>query len=170
MLTKIPQDKILCDNFIGGAWVKGTQGQTEILSPYNGKVIGVASTPTTIQVKEAIQFAHSAQKDWGRTPLKERSKVLFNFRNIMLQNLDEIAHLKASESGKTFEEGKAGLMKGIEVLEFALSLQNLDLGGKVEVSRGRRQHHTLQLSGHGSDVDHSYRNRLRERLRLEAFG
>ena len=27
-------------------------------------------------------------------------------------------------------------MKGIEVLEFALSIQNLDLGGKVEVSRG----------------------------------
>src|SRR5690606_13583040 len=38
--------------------------------------------------------------------------------------------------GKTFEEGKAGLMKGIEVLEYALSIQNLDLGGKVEVSKG----------------------------------
>ena len=62
--------------------------------------------------------------------------MLFNFRNLLLENLDEIAHLKSSESGKTFEEGKAGLMKGVEVLEFALSLQNLDLGGKGEVSRG----------------------------------
>src|SRR3989344_39824 len=34
------------------------------------------------------------------------------------------------------EEARAGLMKGIEVLEFALAIQNLDLGGKVEVSRG----------------------------------
>ena len=48
----------------------------------------------------------------------------------------KISHLKSSESGKTFAEAKAGLSKGIEVLEFALSIQNLDLGGKVEVSRG----------------------------------
>jgi malonate-semialdehyde dehydrogenase (acetylating)/methylmalonate-semialdehyde dehydrogenase len=68
--------------------------------------------------------------------MKERAKVLFNFRNILLRDIDMIAHVKSSESGKTFDEGKAGLMKGIEVLEYALSLQNADLGGKVEVSRG----------------------------------
>lgn len=30
----------------------------------------------------------------------------------------------------------AGLQKGIEVLEFALAIQNLDIGGRAEVSRG----------------------------------
>lgn len=136
MQTRIPREKLLCDNFIGGQWVKGAGPSSEVISPQNGQVIGVLGHPSAQQIDEAIQMAHAAQAEWGRAPLKERSKVLFNFRNILLENLDEIAHLKASESGKTFEEGKAGLMKGIEVLEFALSLQNLDLGGKVEVSRG----------------------------------
>jgi len=136
MQTRIPREKLLCDNFLGGQWVKGTAGTSDVVSPYNGQVIGTISHPSSTQIDEAIRQAAAAQVEWGKTPLKERAKVLFNFRNILLENLDEIAHLKASESGKTFEEGKAGLMKGIEVLEFALSLQNLDLGGKVEVSRG----------------------------------
>lgn len=136
MPVQIPREKLLCDNFINGRWVKGTAGSSEVVSPYNGKVIGALTHPSAQQISEAIQSAHGAQKDWGSTPLKERAKVLFNFRNILLENIDEMAHLKASESGKTFDEGKAGLMKGIEVLEFALALQNLDLGGKLEVSRG----------------------------------
>lgn len=121
---------------MGGQWTKGQHGALEVRSPYNGQVIGVVSLPTPSQIQTAITQAQEAQKEWGRTPLKERARVLFNFRSILLRDLESIAHLKSSESGKTFEEGKAGLLKGIEVLEFALSLQNLDLGGKVEVSRG----------------------------------
>ncbi len=68
--------------------------------------------------------------------MKDRAKILFEFRNILLREQDAIATLKGAESGKIFAEAKAGLMKGIEVLEFALSIQNLDLGGRVEVSRG----------------------------------
>lgn len=136
MQIRIPREKLLCENLINGTWTKGKGAQVDVVSPYNGQVIGTLSTPTAEQTDEAIKAAGKAQVDWAKTPIKERSKVLFNFRNILLENIDEIAHIKSSESGKTFDEGKAGLMKGIEVLEFALSLQNIDLGGKQEVSRG----------------------------------
>jgi malonate-semialdehyde dehydrogenase (acetylating) / methylmalonate-semialdehyde dehydrogenase len=135
MQTKIPEP-IQGHNFISGRWTPGTDGTVAVNSPYTGKSIGSVSVPSAKQIDEAVRAADAAQKDWGRTPMKERSKVLFNFRNILLRDIDMIAHVKSSESGKTFDEGKAGLMKGIEVLEYALSLQNADLGGKVEVSRG----------------------------------
>lgn len=135
MQTQIPA-LLQGHNFINGEWVPGTEGSIKIHSPYNGALMGEVSVPSLSQINDAIEAADRAQKDWGRTPLKERARVLFNFRNILLRDLDAIAHVKSAESGKTFEEGKAGLMKGIEVLEFALSLQNLDLGGKMEVSRG----------------------------------
>ena len=130
------RQSIACDNFIAGAWVKGSAGSEEVHSPYDGNLIGTFSVPSSKQIDEAIRAAAKAQADWGRTPIKERSKVLFNARNILQRELDAISQLKGSECGKTFGESKAGLMKGIEVLEFALSIQNLDLGGKVEVSRG----------------------------------
>jgi malonate-semialdehyde dehydrogenase (acetylating) / methylmalonate-semialdehyde dehydrogenase len=136
MQTKLPTELVQCHNFIKNNWVKGDLGIQDVISPYNGKKIGEFSVPSLSQIQSAIAGAATAQKEWGRLPIKERSKVLYNFRNILMRDLDEIAHLKSSECGKTFDEGKAGLMKGIEVLEYALSIQNIDLGGKVEVSRG----------------------------------
>lgn len=130
------RETVACDNFIAGKWVKGAAGEREIFSAQDGTKLGTYSLPSSVQVDEAIAFAAKAQKEWGALPIKERSKVLFNARNILQREADAISALKGSECGKTFDEGKAGLMKGIEVLEYALSIQNLDLGGKVEVSRG----------------------------------
>jgi malonate-semialdehyde dehydrogenase (acetylating)/methylmalonate-semialdehyde dehydrogenase len=136
MTPKIPSEMMKADCFIGGEWVKGEQGTQDVISPYNGQKIGTQSTPSLKQIKQSIELASIAQKSWSQVSMKERSKILFDFRNILIRDLDKISHVKASESGKTFEEGRAGLLKGIEVLEFALSLQNLDLGGKLEVSKG----------------------------------
>ena len=136
MQTKLPTQMAHCHNFIRGIWMDGKSGKKSITSPYNGKVIGEITIPTAEQIDEAIENASAAQVEWAKLPVKERSKVLYEFRNILLREQDAISHLKSAESGKTFAEAKAGLMKGIEVLEYALSIQNLDLGGKVEVSRG----------------------------------
>lgn len=134
--TILPTEPIISDNLIDGSWKAGDQGSFEVISPYNGQLIGRASRPSLPQIDVALRAAAVAQKDWKRWPLKERARILFNFRNILLRDLDRIAHVKSAECGKTFSEGRAGLMKGIEVLEFALSIQNLDVGGKLEVSRG----------------------------------
>src|SRR3989338_1875634 len=111
-----------CHNFISGAWTPGEREEHAIFSPKTGEKIGSITVPTTMQVKQAIESAAQVQKEWAKLPIKERSKVLFQFRNILLRELDSISELKSAESGKTFEEGKAGLLKGIEVLEFALSI------------------------------------------------
>jgi malonate-semialdehyde dehydrogenase (acetylating)/methylmalonate-semialdehyde dehydrogenase len=136
MRTKLPQENIVCPNFIGGSWVAGELGKQDVISPYNGKKIGEFSVPSPQQIAQAIEKADQAQKSWAALPIKERTKVLFNFRQLLLRDQDEISHLKSAECGKTFDEAKAGLLKGVEVLEYAISIQNLDLGGKLEVSRG----------------------------------
>ena len=134
--VKLPSEILPADNFIGGKLVKGSGEKAQVLSPYNHQVIGEFNYSTSADVQAAVEIAMKAQKDWANTPIKERTKVMFNFRNILLRDQEIIAHTKSAESGKTYAEGLAGLMKGIEVLEFAISLQNLDLGGKLEVSRG----------------------------------
>lgn len=137
MITvKIPEAPLSCTNFVQGRWVKGSGPRHEIKSPYNGAVIGEIFESTAADVAAAVEAANRSQKDWGATPIKERTRIMFAFRDILIREQQSIAHLKASESGKTYNEGLAGLMKGIEVLEFALSLQNMDMGGKMEVSRG----------------------------------
>jgi malonate-semialdehyde dehydrogenase (acetylating)/methylmalonate-semialdehyde dehydrogenase len=137
MITvKFPGAPLEVGNFVAGAWKNGSGQKIPVLSPYNHQNLGTIFDSTVDDVHHAIEAAAKAQKEWAQTPIKERSKIMFNFRQILMRDLEEIAHLKSAESGKTFQEGLAGLMKGIEVLEFALSIQNLDLGGKLEVSRG----------------------------------
>src|SRR5690606_10029640 len=112
MQTKIPTEILHCDCFIQGEWTRGEAGTISVVSPYNGKKIGECSVPSVAQVDRAIVAAAKAQKTWAQMPVKERSKILFEFRNILLREQDAISHLKSSESGKTFAEAKAGLLKG----------------------------------------------------------
>ncbi len=136
MSVKIPGAPIQVENFVNGKFQNASGAAMTVLSPYNGKVIGEMKATTAAEVDTAAKAAKKAQAEWANVPLKERTKVMFNFRQVLMRDLDEISHVKSSESGKSFAEGKAGLMKGIEVLEFAIALQNMDLGGKAEVSRG----------------------------------
>jgi malonate-semialdehyde dehydrogenase (acetylating)/methylmalonate-semialdehyde dehydrogenase len=133
---RIPEQALECLNFVGGAWRAGSGDVTPVLSPYSGTAIGRMTHSTSKDVDAAVAQAKTASVAWAKTPIKERSQVMFNFRQILLRDLATISHQISLESGKTLNEARAGLLKGVEVLEFALSLQNLDEGGKMEVSRG----------------------------------
>lgn len=131
-----PEQNISCHNLIGGEWLVGSAGKVAVDSPYFGENIGEVSLPSLAEIDSAIKNAAEAQKLWGEIPIKERSQVLFDFRHILFREIDKIAQMVSLENGKTPEEAKAGIFKGIEVLEFALSLQNSDHGGRMQVSRG----------------------------------
>lgn len=135
-MLSFPQETLSFGSFINGEFQKNTSQKLEVRSPYNNSLLGEVGISSTADINQAINDASLAQKTWSHTPIKERSKIMFEFRNILMRDIDKISNLKSLESGKTFAEGKAGLLKGIEVLEFALSLQNSDLGGRLEVSRG----------------------------------
>ncbi len=134
--VEFPKDTIQCPNLIGGEWTMGKGDKIEVFTPYNGSVVGLTSAATKEEVTVAISKANEAAKKWKATPLKERTQTMFRFRDILIRDIDTIANTISLESGKTLPESRAGVMKGLEVLEFALSLQNLDGGGKMEVSRG----------------------------------
>lgn len=135
-MINIPSSELDCPHFINNEVAIGSGDKKNIFSPYSGEIIGSYHCAKSQEVDQAVHFAVEAQKEWGKKPLKERSRVMFKFRDQLLSHIESISHLVSSESGKTLSEAKAGILKGIEVLEFALSLQNLDSGGKMEVSRG----------------------------------
>ena len=134
--VEIPSSPIECPNLIGGEWVKGSGNKTDIYSPYSGNVVGSFNTPDQKELDSALELANKAFERWSKAPLKERTQIMFRFREILLRDIEKFANTISLESGKTLNESRAGVMKGIEVLEFALSIQNLDNGAKMEVSRG----------------------------------
>ena len=135
-LVEVPESIITCKNLVGGEWLTSPSPHQDVVSPYTGKVIGRVPLSTAAEVARTVQAAAKAAPGWRRMPIKERTQLLFRFRDLVLQNVDRLGHSAAAEAGKTVAEARAGVLKGIEVVEFALSLQNMDDGGALEVSRG----------------------------------
>ncbi|MBK9039269.1 MAG: aldehyde dehydrogenase family protein [Bdellovibrionales bacterium] len=133
---QFPTQQIELGNFIGGEWIQTSGKKRNVLSPYNSQILGSFNECTPSEIDQAIQTSSKAFFHWSQTTLKERCGLLLQWRQILLNNLDSMTCIVAAESGKTPAEAKAGILKGIEVLEFASAIQNLDTGGQMEVSRG----------------------------------
>jgi len=136
-LVDLPESPVTCSNLIAGEWQAPANAEyADIETPYNNSVIGRVPLSRQADVDAAVESAHKALAGWRQTPLKERTQVLFRFRELVQKHIERISHMEAAEAGKTVGEARAGVLKGIEIIEFALSLQNMDDGAILEVSRG----------------------------------
>lgn len=137
-VLQLPELPLRCFNFIGGERVSPSGAAREVESPYFGAVIGDVSDSTAADVDQAVSAAARAFPGWRATPRLERATVLQRFRQQLVENTEELAALVALECGKTPAEAAAGLQRGLEVIDFATSAPNLDIGGALDVSRGVR--------------------------------
>ncbi|HVW29931.1 MAG TPA: CoA-acylating methylmalonate-semialdehyde dehydrogenase [Polyangiaceae bacterium] len=137
MLVTLPSEPIECPNLVGGERVVSASGRERaVVSPYDGRRIGRVRLSNAEDVQRAVAAAERAFPAWAATPLRERARVLARLRELIVEHADELANTVAMESGKTPDEARAGLFRGVEVMEFAMSLPNADAGGALEVSRG----------------------------------
>ncbi len=132
----IPEQQADCENLIGGSFVPGSGAQREIVSPYTGVPLARMHDSTAADVDVAVHKAQAAWLGWRRLPLRERLEPLARLRASLLEQAEPLSLTIAAESGKTPAEARGGLLRGIEVIEFALGLQSADTGGALDVSRG----------------------------------
>ena len=135
--VKIKKEFGRIQNWIGGQYQASSANQYgNIYSPYTGEVIGEYPVGTQGDVDQAVAVAKKAFPGWRDTNIKARVQVMFRFKQLIEQNMEELSHLISMENGKLLSESEAGIMKGVEVLEYALSLPNKITGGFQEVSNG----------------------------------
>ncbi len=122
---------------MGSLWQAPTAAEPlSVTSPWTGAVIGTVGLSGPAEVEAAVVAARAPAAAWAKTPIKERVRPLARFHELVTQHASELSETIALESGKTRAEAHAGLLRGLEVVEFAQSLPNLDRGGALEVSRG----------------------------------
>jgi malonate-semialdehyde dehydrogenase (acetylating)/methylmalonate-semialdehyde dehydrogenase len=107
-----------------------------VKSPYTGEKVGTVGLSSAEDVAAVVGEAQRAYPGWASTPARERAVPLRRFRDLVTNHADDLSQVIALESGKTPAEARAGLERGLEVVDFALSLPNLDDGGVLEVARG----------------------------------
>ena len=134
----LPATPLEAPCLIGGEWRSGEGASKAIITPYTGQELGLVRGASMKQVADAVEGAARAFLEWRRTPQKERSSKLLSYRALLIRDLESLARSAARECGKTVAEARAEVLKGIEVLEFAAGLQDSDVGGAMDVSRGVR--------------------------------
>lgn len=128
----------ICQNFIGGELLAANAAQfTPVFNPSRGELIAQAPDSDAQDVDRAVQAARKAFPDWADTPVVERARVMFRFAHLLEQHFEELARLVTREHGKTHEEAKGDIRRGIEMVELACHAPTLLMGQTLDqVARG----------------------------------
>ncbi len=124
-----------------GHWVDGKlvpgegQRRAPVFNPALGKPVREVAFADAAQVDLAVQSALAAQPGWARTTALQRARVLFRFKELLLQNAKQIARTLSEEHGKTLADAEGELTRGMEVVEFACGAPHL-LKGEFSESVG----------------------------------
>jgi len=120
-------------NFIGGRWVEsGAREFLDVYNPARGEVIARTPLSNAADVDAAVAAARKAFPAWRDTPPVARARVLFKFKNILEEHFEEIARLVTTEHGKTLEESRGSVRRGIECVEVACGTPSLMMGYGLE--------------------------------------
>ena len=120
-------------HWIGGAPAAGTSGRFgDVFHPASGRVASRVPLATDAEVDAAVQAAAAAFPSWSAQPPLRRARVLFRFREIFGQRLDEVAALITAEHGKVNSDARGEATRGLEVVEFATGIPHLLKGEFTE--------------------------------------
>ncbi|UXK07374.1 CoA-acylating methylmalonate-semialdehyde dehydrogenase [Shewanella putrefaciens] len=120
-------------HYIDGEFIQGTgTSQIIVTNPANNSPIAVINAATSDEVHAAIASAKAAFKTWKEVPVSERARVMLRYQHLLKEHHDELATILAKETGKTFEDAKGDVWRGIEVAEHACNVASLLMGETVE--------------------------------------
>ena len=120
-------------NYVGGQWLIPKSAEfLDIHNPATAETLSQVPLSGGAEVDAAAQAAKSAFQDWRRTPPTERIQYLFKLKVLLEDSFEEIAHAITRECGKTLNESKGELRRGIENVEVATGIPSLIMGNIVE--------------------------------------
>lgn len=121
------------ENFVDGAWVRSS-GTTllDVKNPATGEVLAQVPLSTAEDVDRAVRAAQAAFPAWRATPVVQRARYLFKFKALLDQHKEELAQLCTQEHGKTIQESRNDVGRGIENVEHACGAPTLMMGQMLE--------------------------------------
>ena len=111
---------------IAGEETRGAATRTSpVYDPATGEVQAEVLLAEPGDVDAAVAAAREAFAEWSQASLSRRAKVMFAFRELLNEHVDELARTVSSEHGKVLEDAKGEVLRGLEVVEFACGIPHL---------------------------------------------
>ena len=96
-----------------------TQKTHSVLNPATEEQVGEIQHATSEEVNQAVAAAKAALSDWSEASIAQRTKLLYKFRNLVLEYEHYIAELITEEHGKVHGDSRGEVARGIENIEYA---------------------------------------------------
>ena len=121
----IPTVKLL----INGEFVESKTTQwRDVVNPATQEVLARVPFATQDEINAAVAAAKEAFKTWKKTPIGARARIFLKLQQLIRENMGELAALLTAEQGKTLPDAEGDVFRGLEVVEHASAIGNLQLG------------------------------------------
>jgi len=113
-------------NYIHGKVVQGNSNDcVAVYDPSTGEEITSVILSNSDDFNEVVKSSIKGFKEWKNfSPLK-RSRILSKYKGLLEKNMENLAPIVSKEHGKTLDDAKGSIQRGIEVVEFACGIPHL---------------------------------------------
>ncbi|GAC1416508.1 MAG: CoA-acylating methylmalonate-semialdehyde dehydrogenase [Candidatus Velthaea sp.] len=126
VLDRPSSDTAVVGHFIDGTRTSGAAARTSpVYDPAAGTISKRVMLADAGVVRDAVAAAQAALPGWIATTPLRRARIMFKFKALIEEHLDELAALITSEHGKVDSDAKGEVIRGLEVVEFACGIPHL---------------------------------------------
>jgi malonate-semialdehyde dehydrogenase (acetylating)/methylmalonate-semialdehyde dehydrogenase len=114
------------EHWIGGSFTSGAATRrSPVYNPATGQQQHEVALAEASDVDDAVRTARTAFESWSDASLSKRTKIMFNFRELVNSHVKELAEIISDEHGKVLSDAAGEVQRGLEVIEFACGIPQL---------------------------------------------
>lgn len=122
-------------NFLDNELVQSKATQWfDVHDPATNHIVTRVPQSTSSELKAAVASAKAAFPQWRKTSILHRQQLMFKYVSLIRQNWDRLAASITSEQGKTFQDAKGDVLRGLQVAETACGITTQLTGEVLEVA------------------------------------
>ncbi|ASZ09015.1 NADP-dependent glyceraldehyde-3-phosphate dehydrogenase [Mesoplasma chauliocola] len=101
-----------------------TTSYLDIMDPTTGEVYGQVSALNAEEIDLAFKAAKSAQKDWEKLGVEKRTELLIKWRDLMLENEEDLATTMMHEIAKAYKDCLTEIRRTAEYIDLTIAEYN----------------------------------------------
>jgi malonate-semialdehyde dehydrogenase (acetylating)/methylmalonate-semialdehyde dehydrogenase len=120
-------------HFVGGRWIDSkSQSFQDVINPATGTLLARVPLGGAEDVATAVQAALEAYPAWRATPPAMRVRPMFKLKQLLEEHFDDLSRTVTREHGKTVDEARGSVRRGIDNVERACGIPSLLMGEALE--------------------------------------
>lgn len=125
-------------NYVGGEWVESSATEyTPVVNPATCETLAECPESTREDVDKAVRAAQEGFVEWRQTPGLNRAQYMYRFKTLLEERFEDISRVVVEENGKTIDEARGEVRRGIESVDYAAGIPFLMRNdGTEDISSG----------------------------------